>query len=555
MVKKITANDIWWKTAVLYQIYPRSFYDADNNGIGDLKGITQKLDHLNNGNGGGLGIDGIWISPFFKSPMADFGYDVSDYCEIDPIFGTLEDYDELIHQAHKRGIKILIDLVLNHTSDQHSWFQESKISRENKKADWYVWANPNSDGGPPNNWLSIFGGPAWTYNKARDQYYFHNFLKEQPDLNWYCQEVREEISRIIQFWVDRKTDGFRLDTANFYAFDQQLRDNPLISEVIDSVEDTDFNPYFSYDTVYSKDRPDNIDFIHMLRSCFDKGHEITSIGEVGGISDLEKVIQVAADHARGDNRLHMAYTFSLLNDKADIYHIARVISITESKMSDGWPCWSLGNHDIKRLKTRYDCVDEKEGLEQAFLLFLLSIRGTPVLYYGDEISMEDMDITKEELQDPYGIRFWPKFKGRDGCRTPFAWDSSSINQGFNQGQKPWLPAKNSSSLDNNLADPNSTFYVVRDMIKIRKKFKSLSLGTYRQIHCNSTTLVFERCHDNERILSAINIGLRDQTIALPVGCNCHEDLPIKSYRNNGKIDKGILHLPPMGFYLGVYKNE
>ena len=551
MTKNIFDNTPWWKSAVIYQIYPRSFFDADNNGIGDLKGIIEKLDYLNDGNGGGLGIDGIWISPFFKSPMADFGYDVSDYCDVDPIFGTLDDYDILVQEAHKRGVKILIDLVLNHTSDQHPWFKESKKSKKSDKSDWYVWADPKENGNPPNNWLSIFGGPAWTYVPNRKQYYFHNFIKEQPDLNWYHPEVREVIAGIVQFWLDRGTDGFRLDAVNFYAYDQKLRDNPLVPEGYTHLEDTDFNPYYKYDTIYSKDRPENMEFVKFLRSLFDKGKDITSIGEVGSVSDLEKVIQVAADHTKGNSRLHMAYTFSMLNDKADFSHISNVLSMTESKMMGGWPCWSLGNHDTKRVKTRYGCIDKKDGLEQSFLLFLLSLRGTPVLYYGDEISMEDVDIKKEELQDPYGIQFWPDFKGRDGCRTPFSWDKSLQNSGFNEGTSPWLPTRSNTDLKTCLNNASSTFHVVKEMIRIRKQYPALSCGDYQEIISDPDYFVFKRLYKDQTILAGMNISEEPQQINLPEQNQNFEDIRIKAFDRNGEVRKGTLMLPSLGFYLGI----
>ncbi len=544
------AIEIWWKQAVFYHIYPRSFYDADNNGIGDIEGIIQKMDYLNDGKGGGLGVDAIWVSPFFKSPMADFGYDVSDYCDIDPIFGTLTDYDRLVAEAHKRRIKVVIDLVLNHTSDQHSWFQGSSQSKTGEKADWYIWEDPAKDGGPPNNWLSIFGGPGWTYHANRKQYYFHNFLKEQPDLNWYNPEVREALKKVVRFWIDRGTDGFRLDTANFYAHDRNLRDNPLSKDRGRSVEDTDFNPYYHYDTVYSKDRPENMEFISFLRTLFDFCQIFISVCEIGGVLGLEKVIGAAAEHVRGKDRLHMAYTFSLLNENADIKYIENVISITESLMKEGWPCWSLGNHDITRIKTRYGCTGDQEGLQQAFLLLLLSMRGTPVLYYGDEIDMDDADISKEDLQDPYGIRFWPEFKGRDGCRTPFAWDKNKPNQGFNAGHKPWLPSESRSDLKKSLENSQSTYYVIREMIGLRKNLKPLSVGTYRQILCGNHSLVFERKYENQTILVAVNTGEKEESINLPNNCRITKDIALKHFARNGSTVKGVLNLPAMGFYLG-----
>ena len=373
------SND-WWKSAVFYQIYPRSFYDSNNDGIGDLKGVVEKLDHLNDGNGGGLGIDAIWLSPFFPSPQADFGYDVSDYCDVDPIFGSLKDFDSLVSESHKRRIKVVIDLVLNHSSDQHPWFAESRQNRTNDKADWYVWVDPDPDGNPPNNWLAVFGGAAWTYEPQRKQYFLHNFLPEQPDLNWYNPEVREALAEVIRFWMNRGVDGFRLDTANYYAFDRQLRDNPKRQEGSEILEDgQEANPLSAYITKYSKDRPENLEFIKFLRKIFDEKEHITSIGEIGSGEGLDSTLRLGADYVKRKDGLHLAYTFALLGEKMNADYFDQVTEITEEAIEDGWPCWSLSNHDCKRMMTRYKCFAEREGYHQMMLLLMLSLRGTPII--------------------------------------------------------------------------------------------------------------------------------------------------------------------------------
>ncbi|KAK3604186.1 hypothetical protein CHS0354_001994 [Potamilus streckersoni] len=397
-----TSDKDWWKTAVFYQIYPRSFYDANNDGIGDLKGITCKLDHLNDGKGGGLGVDAVWISPFFLSPMKDFGYDVSDYTGIDPMFGTMSDFEEMTAEAHKRGIRILIDLVLNHSSDMHPWFIESRSDRTNPKADWYIWHDGKPDGSVPNNWQSIFGGPAWTWDDNRKQYYNHSFLKEQPDLNWYNPEVQTQMKHIIQFWLKKGVDGFRLDTANFYAYDKQFRDNPLYTGA-DSVE-KQTSHYFKYETVYSKDRPENFRCLELIRSSIEEiGGHYTTIGEIGGIQDLDRLMKLSADYVRGNKYLHMAYNFGLLTDNFSAENLTLTIGKLEEHIKDGWPCWSLGNHDCRRIETRAGNTELKRSLV-AMLLFM---RGTPILYYGDECDMPEYEIKKDELQDPFGKAFFP----------------------------------------------------------------------------------------------------------------------------------------------------
>ena len=474
---KGTLNEDWWKSAVIYQIYPRSFYDSNNDGIGDLKGVIEKLDHLNDGNGGGLGIDAIWISPFFPSPQADFGYDVSEYCDIDSDYGTLEDFDRLVNEAHLRGVKIILDLVLNHSSDQHKWFQESRKNRINAKADWYVWADPKPDGALPNNWLAVFGGAAWTYEPQRKQYYLHNFLPEQPDLNWYNHEVREALADVVRFWMNLGVDGFRLDTANYYAHDRQLRDNPKRPAVSLTMEDgQEANPLSRYITKYSKDRPENLEFIHFLRNIFNEKASITSIAEIGSGSGLDTTLKLGTDYVKHGDGLHMAYTFAMLSKEMNAEYFDHVVRFREEMIEDGWPCWSLSNHDCTRMITRFNCFAEREGFQQMMLLLLLSLRGTPIIYYGEEVDMEEYPISKDEVRDPQGIRFWPDIKGRDGCRLPFPWDSTAPNQGFNSGAKPWLPAKNNLSLDQALAYPHISYNVLREMLKIRKTHPALHSG-------------------------------------------------------------------------------
>ena len=542
-------NQEWWKSAVFYQIYPRSFYDSNNDGIGDLKGIIEKLDHLNDGNGGGLGVDAIWFSPFFPSPQADFGYDVSEYCDIDPDYGTLDDFDHLVVEAHKRGIQIILDLVLNHSSDQHKWFIESRKNRFNSKSDWYVWAEPKNGKEPPNNWLAVFGGSAWTFEPRRKQYYLHNFLPEQPDLNWYNPEVRNALTKVVRFWMSRGVNGFRLDTANYYAYDKKLRDNPKRPFGSNSIEDgQEANPLSNFITKFSKDRPNNIEFIQFLRKIFDEKENFTSIGEIGSSESLEKTLELGANYVKKNKGLHMAYTFAMLGKKMSAEYFDHVVDCTEKIIEDGWPCWSLSNHDCTRMMTRYNCFSEREGFQQMMLLLLLSLRGTPIIYYGEEVDMEEYNISKKEVRDPQGIRFWPEIKGRDGCRLPFPWDSKKQNQGFNSGTKPWLPAKNILSLDQAKVDPHSTYHVLKDMIKIRKSCPALQNGDFRKVLIFGECYFFERKNEDQSLLVAANFSSKEKTITLPM--KVIKDKSPKSLKKPCLIQKDKITLPRCGFFLG-----
>ena len=547
-LKSSPLSENWWESAVFYQIYPRSFKDSNNDGIGDLAGVIEKLDHLNDGKGGGLGIDAIWFSPFFPSPQADFGYDVSDYCNIDSDYGTLEDFDQLVEESHRRGIKIVLDLVLNHSSDQHKWFQESRKNSTNSKADWYVWADPKPDGSPPNNWLAVFGGAAWTFEPQRGQYYLHNFLPEQPDLNWYNPKVREALADVVRFWMKRGADGFRLDTANYYAYDRQLRDNPKRPGNSELMEDgQEANPLSQYITKYSKDRPENLEFIHYLRKIFDESGAV-SIGEIGSAEGLESTLKLGTDYVKKGKGLHLAYTFSMLNKNMSAEYLEHVLRVTEESIEGGWPCWSLSNHDCIRMISRFDCFGERDGFQQMMLLLLLSLRGTPIIYYGEEVDMQEYEIKKDELRDPQGIRFWPDIKGRDGCRLPFPWDSKLTNQGFNSGTKPWLPAANKLSLDQAKADSGSTFHVLQEMLQIRKKFPALQNGSYRKILLDGDCFVFERKTAVETMLIAANFSTEEQSINLPYKVT--KDHTPKAFKRFCTLKNELLTSPACGYFLG-----
>lgn len=538
----------WWKSTVIYQIYPRSFYDSNNDGIGDLKGITQKLNYLNDGKGGGLGIETIWISPFFTSPMVDFGYDISNYEEVDPIFGTLKDFDELINETKKRGIRVIIDLVLNHTSDKHKWFEESKKDRINDKSDWYVWQNPKKNGEVPNNWLSIFGGSAWEFSKERGQYYLHSFLKEQPDLNWANPAVRKEMAEMIRFWMKRGVAGFRLDAVDYLAYDDKFRNNPKTDKSSKKMWELGQNPYFDFVPIYSKNGDRQIEYIEFLRSVFDE-YSVASVCEISGAPTLEGTLKIAKAHTEKDKRVNMAYTFSLLNSKSDIIYISKVIETTYKFMEDSWTCFTLGNHDCTRLASRYNKKTNGYDFSRLAQILLLTLKGTPILYYADELNMTEYPIKKSELQDPFGINLWPTYKGRDGCRTPFPWDSKKKNLGFNSGAKTWLPAVNHTCLDEAKKDKYSTYYLIKDMLKLRKKYEVMSLGSFNKISLSDNVYIFEREFEGEKILCCFNFSDKEKSFVMG---GIVKQISIDSFENNGKFVEGKIILPNFGAFLGVY---
>ena len=537
----------WWKSTVIYQIYPRSFYDSNNDGIGDLAGITQKLDYLNDGSGGGLGIETIWISPFYTSPMVDFGYDIANYTDVDPIFGTLADFEELVKQAHHRGIRVMIDLVLNHTSDKHPWFIESKKDKTNPKSDWYVWHDRPEDGSLPNNWLSVFGGPAWEFCPARGQYYLHSFLKEQPDLNWENEAVRKQMAEVIRFWTKRGVDGFRLDAVDFLAYDTAFRDNPPFTDKQNSIWELGENPYFELLPIYSKNYIRQSEYMEFVRKVFDETGA-ASVCEIAGTPTLEGTLKVAKSHIEKGKRINMAYTFTLLSSKAaDINYINNVVAKTYSILGDDWPCFSLGNHDCERLATRFNKKCENFDFSRLSLILLLTLKCTPCIYYGDEIDMTEYPIQESELQDPFGIAFWPSYKGRDGCRTPFAWNSRLPNQGFNKGAKPWLPAKSRKCLDEAQIDKSSTYYLVKQMLKIRKQFKELSVGSFKKLFCKEGVYAFEREYKGSNLLCYFNFS--DEEKSFVIGEDVRQ-IAIEGFAKNGRIEDGKIFIPPFGVFLG-----
>ena len=505
----------WWRGAVIYQIYPRSFMDASGDGIGDLKGITEKLDYV-----ASLGVDAVWLSPFFTSPMVDFGYDISDYRNVDPMFGTLDDFDEMLAEMHKRGLKLLIDVVLSHTSDKHPWFTESRASRDNDKADWYVWADPKPDGTPPNNWLSVFGGPSWHFDTRRGQYYYHQFLKEQPDLNIRNPVVQDVMIDTMRWWLDRGVDGFRLDALNHCIHDDKLRDNPPLENVDRSKHGgRQTHPYYWQRHLYDKTQPEMIPFLQRLRKLTDEYDGRMMVAEIGD----DHQIKTSVEYTKGDDRLHTAYNFALLGP--EIYDARKLRGVIQEYLDspdESWPSWAFSNHDVQRVATRWAVNDNPDDNQAKMLVALVStLRGTTFIYQGEELGLHEADIPFELLQDPFGIFLWPEDKGRDGCRTPFPWDSKKANAGFSTAQKTWLPVP-IEHLAKSVADEeqngHSPLHFTRNFLKWRKQHAALITGEMEFIDVPQPVLGFKRKHNGEPLYCIFNLGDKHVSVDLPANC-------------------------------------
>ncbi|MPQ95877.1 alpha-amylase family glycosyl hydrolase [Thioclava sp. JE_KL1] len=495
----VIADRDWWRGAVIYQIYPRSFQDSNGDGIGDLAGIVQRLDHV-----ASLGADAIWISPFFRSPMKDFGYDVSDYCDVEPIFGTLEDFDAVIEKAHRLGIRVLVDLVLSHSSNQHPWFVESSADRENPKADWYVWADPKPDGTPPNNWLSIFGGSAWEWSTRRKQYYLHNFLSEQPDLNFHNPDVRRAAFDIARFWLDRGVDGFRLDALNFYFHDSELRDNPALPEERqnDSIAPS-VNPYNYQEHIFDRNRPENLEFVAEFRQLLDEYGAI-ALGEIG---DAQIGLELIGRYTRGDDHIQMCYAYDFLSPTPPTAsHVAEVIANIEAAAPEGWVCWAFSNHDAMRHVSRWNLGNEAQRL---MILLMMCLRGSATIYQGEELGLPEAEIRFEDLQDPYGKRFWPDFKGRDGCRTPMAWLYDAAHAGFSTASRTWLPlgaGHEMRAVSVQHDKPDSLLNHYRDAIALRRREPALRKGALVDLAVDGSLLSFRRVFEGNEMHCVFNLS-------------------------------------------------
>jgi alpha-glucosidase len=501
------SSDAWWRGAVIYQIYPRSFMDTDGNGVGDLRGIIARLDYI-----ASLGVDAIWIAPFFTSPMADFGYDIADYRDVDPLFGTLKDFDQLLEKAHALGIRVMIDQVLSHTSNQHAWFKESRSSRDNPKADWYVWADPDTDGTPPNNWMSIFGGAAWQWEPRREQYYLHNFLGAQPDLNFHNPDVRTAVLDNVRFWLDRGVDGLRLDAINFCFHDARLRDNPPKprEQRVGRGFSTD-NPYAYQYHWHNNTQPENLAFLEELRALMDHYPQAAALGEISSEDSLATMAEYTGDH-----RLHMGYSFELLTNDFNAGHIRHTVRALESSMPHGWPCWAISNHDAVRVTTRWGGAQPPPFLANQLSALVCSLRGSVCVYQGEELGLPEADVPYAALKDPYGIAFWPNFKGRDGCRTPMPWDDSE-HGGFST-TLPWLPIPaehRALAVSRQEVDTHSSLHGFRAFMRWRHTQATLRHGDIRFLDTPEPVLAFVRSLKDERILVAFNLSAQTVDVALP----------------------------------------
>ena len=489
----------WWKQGVIYQVYPRSFQDSDGDGVGDLEGIRRRLGHFQT-----LGIDGVWISPIFVSPMADFGYDIADYRAIDPLFGTLGDFDALVADAHGRGLKLILDLVPNHTSDQHPWFLESRASRDNPKRDWYIWRDAKPDGSPPNNWLSNFGGSGWEWDAATGQFYYHAYLTQQPDLNWRNPEVRAAIFEVMRFWLDRGVDGFRVDVLWHLIKDDQFRDNP---------PNPDWRPGMAgierYREIYSTDRPEVHEVVAEMRRVVDAYPDRVLIGEI--YLPIERLVTYYGPHLDGAN---LPFNFQLLQATWTAEEIGRIVRDYEAALPKGaWPNWVLSNHDRHRIASR---VGPAQARVAAMLL--LTLRGTPTIYYGDDVGLEQVPIPADRVQDPWEKNEPGLGLGRDPCRTPMPWDASP-NAGFTTGE-PWLPLNADWKTRNvaaESADPASMLSLYRRLLALRRSSQALSLGDYLEVSAGEGALVYERRAGDERVVVALNLTHEARTVRLPSG--------------------------------------
>src|SRR5688500_1424908 len=498
----------WWRGATIYQIYPRSFLDTNGDGIGDLPGILQKLDYV-----ASLGVDAVWISPFFKSPMADFGYDIADYRAVDPLFGTLADFELVVAKAHSLGLKVIIDQVLSHTSDQHAWFEESRQSRDNPKADWYVWADARADGTPPNNWLSIFGGIAWHWEPRRSQYYLHNFLAQQPDLNFHNPQVQRASLENLRFWLELGVDGLRLDAINFCFHDPQLRDNP--PRAPHERKATGFkndNPYGYQWHRYNNTQPEMLPFLEELRRLLDGFPDTVALGEISSDDSTATVAEYTQP-----GRLHMAYSFELLSNESSPAHIRTTVETLKRRAPESWPCWTVSNHDVERVVSRWG--RNRPSLPHfatQLTALLCALRGSMCFFQGEELGLAEADVPFEALRDPYGIAFWPAFKGRDGCRTPMPWESTDRG-GFSKAS-PWLPLP-PQHLELSVAaqerDPSSALHGFRRLLAWRRAHPLLVTGDIEFLASTDSVLAFRRFDAQEALLAAFNLSPDPASLSLP----------------------------------------
>ncbi|QNA83333.1 alpha-glucosidase [Sphingomonas sp. So64.6b] len=492
----MTTRDPWWRGAVIYQIYPRSFADTNGDGVGDLPGITRHFDHI-----ASLGVDAVWLSPFFTSPMADFGYDVSDFCDVDPVFGTLADFDALIARAHMLGLKIVIDQVYSHSSNQHPWFRASRADRSNDHADWYVWADARPDGSPPNNWQSVFGGPAWTWDARRGQYYLHNFLAEQPQLNQHNPAVQDATLAVARFWLDRGVDGFRIDAINFAMHDPALTDNPPAPDTgLPRTRPFDFQRH-----IHNQSQPGIPLFLERLRTLTDAYGGRFTVAEVAGPAPEAEMHAFTV----GDRRLDSAYGFNFLYAPALTPMLVRdALAEWPAAPSTGWPSWAFENHDAPRAISRWAPPDHRDAFARMKTALLMCLRGNIFLYQGEELGLTQVEIAFDDLRDPEAIANWPLTLSRDGARTPMPWHADAPHAGFST-IRPWLPLGSDHAalaVDRQESDPRSLLHFTRRMIALRHANAALMTGELKIVEASATILAFERMTQNQCLLCVFNLA-------------------------------------------------
>jgi alpha-glucosidase len=522
----------WWQGAVIYQIYPRSFLDSDGDGVGDLAGIERRLDHV-----ASLGADAIWLSPIYPSPNRDFGYDVADYTDIASEMGTLAEFDALVAAAHGRGLRVILDQVLSHTSDQHSWFLESAASRDNAKADWYVWADAREDGGPPNNWLAAFGGAAWSWAPRRRQYYHHKFLRSQPKLNFHEPAVIAAVHDVLRFWLDRGVDGFRLDVANSYLHDLSLRNNPPVPMRERRPADWGHPPRLQRH-IRDANLPENETAMMAVRAVMNEYQDRFAFGE------FSEEPSMFGRYAGGAERLHSGYTFDFLESRSFQPSLFRRYYEDLLAAWPGlWPCVTFSNHDVSRPVTRWGEGAGDAGLAKLALTLLMTLKGTVLLYQGEELGLADADLDRKDLRDPFGDLYFPLFKGRDGCRTPMPWSAEAPTGGFTGGT-PWLPIPEhhrQHAVSRQEADTGSVLAHARHIIALRKQHPSLVRGAIRFLDLPAPVLGFVREGEGERVLCLFNLA------RAPATCRVADfGMP---FLGDARPDGGNLALPPLSTYL------
>lgn len=518
----------WWQGAVIYQIYPRSFLDTDGDGVGDLEGIRRKLDYV-----ASLGVDAIWLSPIYPSPNDDFGYDVADYLDVDKAMGGMAAFDLVLAQAHARGLKVILDQVLSHTSDQHPWFRDSLLARDAAKADWYVWADARDDGTPPNNWLAAFGGPSWSWHPVRRQYYFHQFLPTQPKLNFHNPDVVDAVMEVLRFWLDKGVDGFRLDVANSYVHDAQLHDNAPVPPDARTTRAWAHPPrHQQHDRDWNQ--PENVAIMQRIRTLVDGYDGRLVFGEFAGDDTI------LGQYAGGNDRLHTAYTFTLLEAQAlergifDTYY-TRIAG----PVADLFPCVTFSNHDVARPVTRWAGPHDKERIAKLGLALLMCLRGTALMYQGEELGLDDIDVTRDQVRDPFGRLYFPYYKGRDGCRSPMPWLPDAVDAGFSTAP-PWLPLGPSHAaraVAAQEADSASVLAFARAAIALRRRYAALRQGDICLLDTADTVLAFTRAHEGQVLTCAFNFSAQPVTLDHPQG-------------GDRVLTLGDSRIGPIGMHLG-----